>query len=824
VAETTWSDYGPCGTCGSVAGWPCHRGKRQLKNPHPGRPKTGQEPYAAPAAEAEDFRDPATRPGMTIMADAERAPLATEARASGCTCPEPAHCPECCHDPSCPEGEDPRVWCDCRDDETCKGPCRQRAHDPRQHRDPVGLEWPEGPSTYHPPAAGWQVANGDTDTGAYGVADPAGDPLAPWGWAEIALRGRDPEDVIAGNDPRDAKLIDYLAAQAMPPAEAEPAAYHPVLLAWPGGTGARFNTATPTTTEETTVAMDPAAEAVDWTARLDNAEREPKNPAGKRNVDAEVPRDVDRDQYDRPKLVRAELQPDGTWLVPFFPPGPEPHAGTPIIELEGFTRASTLGNALEDATGLNTWRGGMVVFGMSRRKDLVLAAQAVPGTEDKKLHRRPLYDIARQALEAAEASSAATVGTALHALTEQADAGTLAVDIGEYQPVLDIYLERMAGWKVVRSETFVVSDYFHSAGTFDRLITPLEPMALVDQHTGEIITVIMPGDLVVVDLKTSTTADYFGAKFFAQLAVYVTGQLYDRDPESPTYGARTPLGQRTDFALILHIPQGGDADGEPVADWHWLDMRVGMALAQLACVNLETRKKRFTRTHMRPVLAQTLTDDQAAADIRTGGASGRRVLGGLTRVPAQLPARDPLGDRHLRPVAGAIAAAESFPDIEADRVDAELIEDHRMPEERRASHAALVGFNLGTDDRAPAEECSTCGLSDGKHDEECSAKEATVPGPDETAPLPAGWESKEEQALAAEATTEVPKGLGAQLQDAAARHKVEEALIRKIRAAKSVRGPDGLKDLYQRASAAGYWTDRVIAAASARRQELEAAG
>jgi hypothetical protein len=376
VAETTWSDYGACKTCGCVAGWPCHRGKRQLKNPHPGRPKTGHAPFVSDA----EVLDMVTGTGAYN-------PLATEARANGCTCPEPAHCPECCHDPSCPDGEDPRVWCDCRDDETCKGPCRQRAHDPRQHRDPVGLEWPEGPSTYHPPAVGpitppapccdtwhpagatcpdpylpsagdWQVANGDTDTGAYGVGDPA------------------------------ARLYQLEKAAL-------------------GAIGADFTTDDPTT-KETTVAMDPAAEAVDWTARLDNAEREPKNPAGKRKVDAEVPRDVDRDQYDRPKLVRAELQPDGTWLVPSFPPGPEPHAGTPIVELEGFTRASTLGNALEDATGLNTWRGGMVVFGMSRRKDLVLAAQAVPGTEDKKLHRRPLYDIARQALEAAEASSAAT--------------------------------------------------------------------------------------------------------------------------------------------------------------------------------------------------------------------------------------------------------------------------------------------------------------------------------------------------------------------------------------------------------------------------------
>jgi hypothetical protein len=755
VNGLTWSDYGPCETCGCVAGWPCHRGARQLKNPHPGRPKTGQESYVS---------------------------MLAAGAAAG-------------------------AWSD----------------EPERGPDPSSRDQPEGPEDF------------ETER----------DPLAPWGWAEIALRGREPGDVIAGNDPRDAKLIDYLAAQAMPPAEADP---------W-GSAPDYDGPLQPTTTEttkETTVAMDPAAEAADWTARLDNAEREPKNPSGKRKTDAEVPRDVDRDQYDRPKLVRAQLQPDGSWRVPFYPPGPEPHAGTPIVELEGFTRASTLGNALEDATGLNRWRTGMVVFGMSRRKDLVLAAQAVPGTEDKKLHRRPLYDIADKALEAAESSSAATVGTALHALTEQADQGTLTVDIGEYQPVLDVYLERMAGWRVVRSETFVVSDYFHAAGTFDRLITPLEPMALVDQQTGEIITVIMPGDLVVVDLKTSTTADYFGAKFFAQLAVYVTGQLYDRDPESPTYGARTPLGQRTDFALILHIPQGGDADGEPVADWHWLDMRAGLALAQLACVNLETRKKRFTRTHMRPVLAQPISADQAAADIRTGGASGRRVLGGLKSVPKALPARDPLGDRHLAAVSGFVTEAQDFPDADADRVDAELAQDHLEPEQRVPAPAALVGSNLGawssedvaaeaertgesedqvedrleraaevgvTVHRPPAEAAPDTPL-DGNPERE----EEAMPGPDETAPLPAGWESREEQALAAEATTEVPKGLGGKLQAAAERNKVEEALIRKIRAASSVRGPDGLKDLYQRASAAGYWTDRVIAAASARRQELEAAG
>lgn len=638
--DTDWSAFGACESCGVVAGWPCHRGKRQLKNAHPGRPRTGQEPYVS---------------------------MLAAGSAAGAWGPE---------------------------DETA-------------------------------------------ETADQGLAGP----LDPWG----------PAPAYDGPS----------LGPITPPA--------PCCGTWhPAGTTCPDPYLAPTTTGGTAVAG----------GTLENAERYPSNPTGKRRVDAEVPKDVERDQYDRPKLVRAVQGPDGAWQI------------SPTGEVEGYTRASTLGSALESQEGLSIWRGGMIVYGMSRRKDLVLAAQAIPGTEDKKLHRRPLYEIAEKAKEAAEASSAATVGTALHALTEQADQGRLAVDIGEYQPVLDAYLEKMTGWKVVRSETFVVSDFFHAAGSFDRLITPLEPMALVDQHTGEIITVIMPGDLVVVDLKTSTTADYFGAKFFAQLAVYVTGQDYDRDPESPTYGQRTPLGQRTDFALILHIPQGGDADsGEPVADWFWLDMRAGLALAQLACVVLESRKKRFSRTHMRPVHAQPIDATQV-----TGTLPATDGTATITR--AAIPARDPLGDEHLAAVSGFVAEAESFPAAEADLVDAELAEDGRMPEERTATPAALATTNAG----------------------------ATVPGPEETAPLPAGWESKAEQDVAKEATTSVPKGLGAQLQESAKRNAVEEKLVQAIRAATSVRGPGGLTDLYERASKAGYWSDRVKAAASLRKKELAGRG
>lgn len=559
---------------------------------------------------------------------------------------------------------------------------------------------------------------------------------------------------------------------------------------------------------------------------LENAELYPANPTGKRRTDAEVPPEVDRDQWDRPKIIVARSDGRGTWTVP------TDQDGQPIREEEGFTRASTLGGALEDQHGLNTWERGMVVYGMSRRPDLVLLAQAIPGTEDKINHRRPLYKLAEQAKEAAEASSAANIGTAIHKLTEQADVGPLAVHLGRYQGTIDAYLTEMAGWRIVRSETFVVSDHFHAAGSFDRLITPEVPMALVDVD-GEIVAVIMPGDLVVVDIKTSTTADYFGTKFFAQLAVYVTGQLYN-----PETGERTPLHQRTDFALILHIPQGGET-----ATWHWMDMRTGMALAQLACVVLEVRKKRFLRTYMRPVQVQPYTAGLVAED----------MPGRSHSVPAELPNRDPLASGHLAPAAELLAAVPEPSAERADAIDAELIADGQPPEGRFTAPAALVGRNLGVDLETLTSMARMTGRSVGEVAAQLSAEldqlgaeraahgEAldhsgdpdtwvdnggAVPGPEETAPLPAGWESAREQAEQGTAdpddrnTISDGPSLGARLQEAAQRRKGEDTVIRNIERCATV---NEILAIAQRAIPAGWWTERIKAAATQRKLEIREA-
>ena len=78
-------------------------------------------------------------------------------------------------------------------------------------------------------------------------------------------------------------------------------------------------------------------------------------------------------------------------------------------------RATTFVDAIEDKFNLQRWMQLKVATGLSKRPDLLLAVSA-HGTDKAKLD-----DIFADARQAAEASAAATTGTALHALTELVD-------------------------------------------------------------------------------------------------------------------------------------------------------------------------------------------------------------------------------------------------------------------------------------------------------------------------------------------------------------------------------------------------------------------
>ena len=278
----------------------------------------------------------------------------------------------------------------------------------------------------------------------------------------------------------------------------------------------------------------------------------PSNPAGRRRGD--VPAEIDRDRWGRPLIPQL----DGRKLP--------------------YTRASSLGGVLEDQYGLGRWRARQVAWGLSRRADLHLAVQAVR-TPDAFGDKDKLDKLAEQALEAAESSAKATVGTALHALSERVDAGESIPHVtGEARAALDVYLELTSGFTKLDTEAFVVCDEHQVAGTFDRVLAPLSPMTAPD---GTPVGTDRP---LIGDLKTSGTADYFGIKFAVQLAEYSHGVPFD------IVEGRTPWRWpiRQDWGLIVHVPSGNpDAAG-----LYWVDLQAGRELSDLAIRVRDERKRK----------------------------------------------------------------------------------------------------------------------------------------------------------------------------------------------------------------------------------------
>lgn len=283
---------------------------------------------------------------------------------------------------------------------------------------------------------------------------------------------------------------------------------------------------------------------------LENVVSAPSNPV--KAPTSDVPESIPRDQWKRPRI--------------------RPYEGAPVPR-SGWTRASTFGSYLEDQFGISRWRQAVVLWGAVRDRAISLAAKAVP-THTEAADKTTLYELADRAFEKADGSAAANVGTALHAVTERIDKGEVIEDLGEDRWAVEAYRERMAAFEIHLTETFVVCDEYEVAGTFDRLVSPRGRMTAPDG------TVYGPGDRLVFDLKTSSTADYFGIKFAVQLLIYALGKIYD-----PATGKRTEHGADLRWALILHLPSGGS-----VAELYWVDLTRGRELAELAAKVRDARK------------------------------------------------------------------------------------------------------------------------------------------------------------------------------------------------------------------------------------------
>lgn len=222
-----------------------------------------------------------------------------------------------------------------------------------------------------------------------------------------------------------------------------------------------------------------------------------------------------------------------------------------------WTRVTTLADTLESRYNIERWGERMTAKGMAMRPDLVAMAMNLdPNDEEGK---KALNKVARDAKEAAGSSRGANMGTALHRLTELADAGRevqpgiLAGELSAYQATMD-----RRGWKALPQylERIICVPKLGCAGRLDKLL---------EVHGGQ-----WDSRLMVGDLKSQKSMDFGGLKIAIQLAIYSHAYaLWDEDAER--WEDPPPINQEE--AVVLWAPIGR-ALCEPyrvnlVRGWHW---------------------------------------------------------------------------------------------------------------------------------------------------------------------------------------------------------------------------------------------------------------
>jgi hypothetical protein len=224
---------------------------------------------------------------------------------------------------------------------------------------------------------------------------------------------------------------------------------------------------------------------------------------------------------------------------------PDPYTG---IE-QGWTRASTLARCLADEYNLTGWKMRMVALGIAHSADLragIIALKDINEGEDKKTART----IVSKAMERAESSAGATLGTALHNFTHRLDRGEplaslrapepLGADLAEYQTMLGRH-----GLSIVPGliERIVVCPRLGAAGTFDRIFAQRPT----------------PGSnkpLTVGDLKTGKSVEWSWLEWAIQLSIYANA-THMWDVAAQAYVEMPPPDVLDrDRALVLHLPVG----------------------------------------------------------------------------------------------------------------------------------------------------------------------------------------------------------------------------------------------------------------------------
>lgn len=277
---------------------------------------------------------------------------------------------------------------------------------------------------------------------------------------------------------------------------------------------------------------------------------------------------------------------------------------------KAWTRATTFAKSISDTYVLSQWGQRMAIKGLAMRPDLYALTAATPIDDRDKLN-----GIAEQCKEAAGAKASASLGTALHAFTEQVDRGEDVTvpapwdkDVAAYTALLEA-----AGLETVPEliERIVIVERYGVAGTFDRIVRVTRDLSV--KLPGSIKPMILhAGQLVVLDLKTGRDLSYGMNEIAIQLGLYAEADaLWNRD-----------TGQYEDMpvtnpyvALVVHLPVG-QAKAELIA----VDINQGRAAAELCAQVRQWRKVRA----LSAVVAVGEAEDPQIAEARASVARMER--------------------------------------------------------------------------------------------------------------------------------------------------------------------------------------------------------
>lgn len=201
---------------------------------------------------------------------------------------------------------------------------------------------------------------------------------------------------------------------------------------------------------------------------------------------------------------------------------------------QAWTRATTFAKSISDSFGLTNWQLRMAVKGVAARPDLYALAASAPVDDKATLDR-----VAKDAKEAAAASSGANLGTAIHTFTERLDSGEQVTVPAQWAADVESYRDALAAARVEAVpawiERIVVVPRYRVAGTLDRIVR------------------LADGRLAIADLKTGKDLSYGWLEIAIQLALYANAEAM-WDPAADRYVDMPPVDRNE--ALVMHTPVG----------------------------------------------------------------------------------------------------------------------------------------------------------------------------------------------------------------------------------------------------------------------------